>query len=78
MKFSSVMITKPLLKSGNNNQESCIKLFKYLLSYMGLRESSKNANVHVKNHLELCKSSKGISDEAYVQVLKQISNKENE
>ena len=79
MKFSSSMIVKPLLKSGNVIEYECIKLFKHLLSYMGLRESSKEPQIHIINHLKLCiKTGGNIYDEAYAQVLKQITDNPNE
>lgn len=73
------MIVKPLLKSGNLIEKECLKLFKHLLSYMGLRESSKEPQVHLFNHLKLClKMGGNIFDEAYCQVLKQITDNPNE
>ena len=79
MIYSSIMLLKPLLKSGNVIEKECIKLFKHLLSYMGLRESSKEPSVHVFNHLRLCLNMGGnIYDEAYVQVLKQITDNPDE
>lgn len=79
MNFSNYMIVQPLLKSGNKIENECIKLFKYLLSYMGLRESSKEPLTHVANHLSLCKKmGADIFDEAYVQVLKQLTDNPNE
>jgi len=79
MKFSSSLIMRPLLKSGNKIEKECIKLFKHLLSYMGLRESSKEPQIHCINHLKLCiKMGGNIYDEAYVQVLKQITDNPNE
>lgn len=79
MKFSSNMLEKPLLKSVNVIEAECIKLFKHLLSYMGLRESSKEPQVHLFNHLKLCQKMGGnIFDEAYCQVLKQITDNPNE
>jgi hypothetical protein len=79
MKFSSSLIGKPLLKSGNVIEKECIKLFKHLLTYMGLRESSKDPQIHLINHLKLClKTGGSIYDEAYAQVLKQITENPNE
>ena len=56
MKFSSSLIMRPLLKSGNKIEKECIKLFKHLLSYMGLRESSKEPQIHciTKNITYFC------------------------
>ena len=79
MIYSSIMLLKPLLKSGNVIEKECIKLFKHLLSYMGLRESTKDPSTHVFNHLRLClKMGGNIYDEAYCQVLKQITENPNE
>lgn len=79
MKFSSTMINAPLLKSGNVIEKECIKLFKHLLTYMGIRKSSKDPQIHIINHLRLCwKTGGNIFDEAYAQVLKQISDNPDE
>ena len=79
MKFSSNMIVKPLLKSGNVIEKDCIKLFKYLLTYMGLGESKKDPLIELFKHLRLCvKTGGNIYDEAYCQVLKQINENTNE
>lgn len=73
------MIVQPLLKSMNEMEKDCLKLFKHLLSYMGLRDSSKEPTVHILNHLKLClKISGNILDEAYLQVLKQTTDNPNE
>lgn len=75
MKWSSEMLTKPLLQSSNLITDESIKSFKHLLSYMGDRTSSKNPIKHACNHLKLClKFAGSIFDEAYVQVLKQMND----
>lgn len=76
---SSSLLQRPLLLSSQRIEESCLKLFKHLLSYMGYRNSSKTPIKHACNFIKLClKISGTIYDEAYVQVLKQLSNNPDE
>lgn len=74
MKWSNSMISSPLLKIASELEETSIQLFKNLMSYMGDRKSSKLPIKHIKKHLNLTlNSAEDLKDEAYIQVLKQIT-----
>ena len=75
MKWQPDMITQPLLISSNIIPNECIKLFKHLQSYMGDKKTSKPSSKHaIKNISKCLKLAGGIYDEAYIQVLKQITD----
>ena len=72
------LITKPLLKIPSSLEEIAIQLFKNLMSYMGDRKSSKSPKLHAIKHTRLAMGSpEELKDEAYIQVIKQITRNPN-
>lgn len=75
MKWSNSVISSPLLKIPSELEESSIKLFKYVMAYMGDIRSSKTPTKIIQKHLKLTLNSPGdLKDEAYVQILKQMKD----
>jgi hypothetical protein len=71
-------LTKPLLKLPSSLEEIAIQLFKNLRSYMGDRKSSKSPQLHAVKHTRLAMGSpEEVKDEAYIQVIKQITRNPN-
>ena len=71
-------ITKPLLKLPSSLEEIAIQLFKNLRSYMGDRNSSKSPQLHAVKHTRLAMGSpEEVKDEAYMQVIKQVTRNPN-
>ena len=71
-------ISKPLLKLPSSLEEIAIQLFKNLRSYMGDRTSSKSPQLHAVKHTRLAMGSpEEVKDEAYMQVIKQITRNPN-
>lgn len=79
MTHQTSLIRKPLTNLPSSLKEIAIQLFKNLVSYMGDRRSSKNQNQHILKHTRLTMNSpEELKDEAYLQVIKQITNNPNE
>lgn len=75
MKWSPDLLSEPLTRIPEYQNETAIKMFKRLVSYMGDRKSVKNPIDNVKSHLEISfKGTEDLKDEAFVQVLKQIKD----
>ena len=75
MMHQTSLLKKPLTNLPSSLNEMAIQLFKNLASYMGDRRSSKKANQHILKHTKIAMSSpEELKDEAYLQVIKQITN----
>ena len=69
------LIKKPLTSLPSSLNSMAVQLFKNLVSYMGDRNSSKKKELHIKKHTAIAMSSpEELKDEAYLQVIKQITN----
>ena len=69
------LLKKPLTHLPSSLDDMAIQLFKNLVSYMGDRHSSKKPNLHLLKHTKIAMSSpEELKDEAYLQVIKQITN----
>ena len=78
MQWQKKLISKPLLRLPSSLEEIAIQLFKNLVSYMGDRTSSKSPQLHVIKHTRLAMGSpEEVKDEAYLQVIKQITRNPN-
>ena len=78
LQWQDKAITKPLLKLPSSLEEISIQLFKNLRSYMGDRKSSKSPQLHAVKHTRLAMGSpEEVKDEAYIQVIKQITRNPN-
>ena len=74
MQWQGKLITKPLLRLPSSLEDIAVQLFKNLVSYMGDRKSSKNPQLHAVKHTRLAMGSpEEVKDEAYLQVIKQIT-----
>lgn len=72
------LINKTLIRLPSSLEEIALQLFKNLVSYMGDRSSSKNPQLHVIKHTRLAMNSpEEVKDEAYLQVIKQITGNPN-
>ena len=72
------LLKKPLLKLPGSLEEIALQLFKNLVSYMGDRSSSKAPPLHAIKHTRLAlRSPEEVKDEAYLQVIKQITRNPN-
>ena len=75
MSWQSGLIHSPLTKLSSSLEDVAVQLFKNLQSYCGERASSKKPMLHAIKHLRLTIfSPEELKDEAYCQVLKQITN----
>ena len=78
MQWQNELISEPLLRLPTSLEEISVQLFKNLVSYMGDRKSSKNPHLHVVKHTRLAIGSpEEVKDEAYIQVIKQITRNPN-
>ena len=78
MQWQKNLLSKSLLRLPSSLEEIAIQLFKNLLSYMGDRNSSKSPQLHVIKHIRLAMGSpEEVKDEAYLQVIKQITRNPN-
>ena len=74
MSYQDHLISKPLIRLPSSLEEIALQLFKNLVSYMGDRKSSKNPQLHAVKHCRLAMGSpEEVKDEAYLQVIKQIT-----
>ena len=78
MTFQKEMISKPLLKIPSSLEDLSIQIFKNLLSYMEVRKSSKKPYLHIIKFIKITMTSpEELKDEAFIQVIKQLSNNDN-
>lgn len=71
----SMSISQPLLKMPSSLHDQALQIFKNLQSYMGERKSSKPPIKHVMKYIRLTMNApEELKDEAYCQVLKQITD----
>ena len=69
------LLKKPLSILPSSLNDMALQLFKNLVSYMGDRRSSKKQILHILKHTRIAMSSpEELKDEAYLQVIKQITN----
>ena len=73
------LIKKPLTHLPSSLDNMAVQLFKNLVNYMGDRRSSKKPNLHLLKHTRIAMGSpEELKDEAYLQVIKQITNNPND
>ena len=78
IQWQGSLLSKTLIKLPSSLEEIALQLFKNLMSYMGDRSSSKNPQLHVVKHTRIAMGSpEEIKDEAYLQVIKQITRNPN-
>ena len=78
IQWQGSLLSKTLIKLPSSLEEIALQLFKNLMSYMGDRSSSKNPQLHVIKHTRLAmRSPEEVKDEAYLQVIKQITRNPN-
>jgi hypothetical protein len=74
MQWQNSLIRSPLLRLSSSLEEIELQLFKNMMSYMGDRRSSKSPQLHIIKHTKLAMGSpEEVKDEAYLQVIKQIT-----
>ena len=74
MQWQNSKIRSPLLRLSSSLEEISLQLFKNMMSYMGDRRSSKRPQLHIIKHTKLVMGApEEIKDEAYLQVIKQIT-----
>ncbi len=79
IQWQGKLISKPLIKLPSSLEAIAVQLFKNLMSYMGDRSSSKNPQLHIVKHTRLAMGSpEEVKDEAYLQVIKQITRNPNQ
>jgi hypothetical protein len=79
IQWQGSLISKPLIKLPSSLEAIATQLFKNLMSYMGDRSSSKNPQLHIVKHTRLAMGSpEEVKDEAYLQVIKQITRNPNQ
>jgi hypothetical protein len=78
IEWQGSLLSKTLTRLPSSLEEIALQLFKNLMSYMGDRSSSKNPQLHVIKHTRLAMGSpEEVKDEAYLQVIKQITRNPN-
>ena len=78
IQWQGSLLSKTLIRLPSSLEEVALQLFKNLMSYMGDRSSSKNPQLHVVKHTRIAMSSpEEVKDEAYLQVIKQITRNPN-
>ena len=78
IQWQGSLLNKPLTRLPSSLEEIALQLFKNLMSYMGDRSSSKSPQLHVIKHTRLAMGSpEEVKDEAYLQVIKQITRNPN-
>jgi hypothetical protein len=78
MQWQGSLLSKPLTRLPSSLEEIALQLFKNLMSYMGDRSSSKNPQLHIIKHTRIAMGSpEEVKDEAYLQVIKQITRNPN-
>ena len=78
IQWQGSLLSKTLIRLPSSLEEVALQLFKNLMSYMGDRSSSKNPQLHVIKHTRLAmRSPEEVKDEAYLQVIKQITRNPN-
>ena len=78
IEWQGSLLSKTLIRLPSSLEEIALQLFKNLMSYMGDRSSSKNPQLHVIKHTRLAMGSpEEVKDEAYLQVIKQITRNPN-
>ena len=78
IQWQGSLLSKTLIRLPSSLEEIALQLFKNLMSYMGDRSSSKSPQLHVIKHTRLAMGSpEEVKDEAYLQVIKQITRNPN-
>ena len=78
IQWQGSLLKKTLIKLPSSLEEIALQLFKNLVSYMGDRSSSKAPQLHALKHTRLAmRSPEEVKDEAYLQVIKQITRNPN-
>ena len=78
IQWQGSLLKKTLIKLPSSLEEIALQLFKNLVSYMGDRSSSKAPQLHAIKHTRLAmRSPEEVKDEAYLQVIKQITRNPN-
>ena len=78
IQWQGQLLKKTLIKLPSSLEEIALQLFKNLVSYMGDRSSSKAPQLHAIKHTRLAmRSPEEVKDEAYLQVIKQITRNPN-
>ena len=78
IQWQGQLLKKTLIKLPSSLEEIALQLFKNLVSYMGDRSSSKAPQLHALKHTRLAmRSPEEVKDEAYLQVIKQITRNPN-
>ena len=78
IQWEGSLLSKPLIRLPSSLEDIALQLFKNLMSYMGDRSSSKKPDLHAIKHTRLAMGSpEEVKDEAYLQVIKQITRNPN-
>ena len=78
IQWQGQLLKKTLIKLPSSLEEIALQLFKNVVSYMGDRSSSKAPQLHAIKHTRLAmRSPEEVKDEAYLQVIKQITRNPN-
>ena len=75
MKYSDESISSPLTRLPSQLHSTATRIYEELMCYMMDKATKKKPSDHTKTHLKIVlNATEDLKDEAYVQVLKQISN----